>query len=861
MTKKLGYSPVSIIAAGCGTIATAAAASNPVTAPFAVGIGTAASAIVGGTELNEKEQSIKEQLDNALDEAWTTIDNKYRISINSEDCLLELKREMMGGNTSVDEVTRNLKDKKLENSLSIIIRSILGKYWKILNRDAEIIWDDAFIDSAALDIATILVHAMRSVFENVDHLLILKAIVESADRIVKEIKESERRLTDEIRNQIQAPVMIPSRLTEIPPSVNLIGRDKDIEAILGLLEQHDIVSIHAYGGVGKTVVAKKIINNVKLDVAFGKSPYKYVAWVTSTGDLKSDLTALNLPFVNEKNTPDKNYEQVCIFLQSTSTFLVIDNIDSPLSNDEMEDLNTIVGQTKVLITARADIEYAEEYPLNELDSEDALLLFYWHFTRKKMSIDKIKERSDYPFAENIVEAATRNALFVELIGKMAYMDHWTLERLWESLCKDVFGLDSRYPVPTAHGDDGKLLEHVKKLYKMSNLSERQKEIMSFIVLFPAEHSIFFDVFKWAGFEDDEVDNLGELQKRGWIERDDGGYLIHTMVKGSVEQQQGKVDFDEKRYGKLIYKLTDTNQYMPRDMVCSKVREHIVVPETICKFLIGKNSKQKIYSYLYHNLARVYSSQGDYDKALEYYEKSRELKEEVLGKWNRSTAVTYNDLAGVYNDRGDYDKALLYYGEALAIKEEVLGKWHRSTAVTYNDLACVYRDQGDYGKALEFFEKALAIKEKILGEEHLSTAVTYNDLAGMYRAQGDYDKALHFFDKALVIKEKVLGRRYRSTAVTYNDLACVYRDQGDYGKALEFFDKALAIKEKVLGKEHLSTALTYNDLACVYRAQGEYDLALSYYEKALEVFVTKLGEEHPHTKQVRESIELLQNSGN
>ena len=76
MATKLGYSPVSIIAASCGTIATAAAASNPVTAPFAVGIGTAASAIVGGTELNEKEQSIKEQLDNALDEAWTTIDNK-----------------------------------------------------------------------------------------------------------------------------------------------------------------------------------------------------------------------------------------------------------------------------------------------------------------------------------------------------------------------------------------------------------------------------------------------------------------------------------------------------------------------------------------------------------------------------------------------------------------------------------------------------------------------------------------------------------------------------------------------------------------------------------------------------------------
>ena len=575
MTTKLGYSPVSIIAAGCGTIATAAAASNPVTAPFAVGIGTAASAVVGGTELNEKEQSIKEKLDNALDEAWTTIDKKYRISINTEDCLLELKREMMGGNTSVDEVTRNLKDKKIENSLSLIIRNILEKHTEMLNRDAEITWNDALLDSAALDIATILVNAMRVVFENVDHLLILKAITESADRIVTVIKESEGRLTKEIRNQNQAPVIIPSMLTDIPPSVNLIGRDKDIEAIFGLLEQHDIVSIYAYGGIGKTAIARKIINEVKRGVTSGKSPYKHVAWLMSTGNLKSDLTVLNLPFVNEKNTQEEKYQQVRIFLQSTPTFLVIDNIDSPLSSDELEKLNTIVGQTKVLITARADIEYVEKYSLNELDSEDALVLFYWHFTKKKMAIDKIKERTDCHYAEKIVEAATRNALFIELIGKMAYEDYWTLERLWESLCKDVFGLDSRYPIQyVAHGDDGKLLEHIRMLYKITNLPERQKEIMSFIALFPSERSIFFDVFKWAGFEDDNVDNLGELQKRGWIERGDEGYLIHTLVKGSVEKQQVKKTFDEERYGTLIDELANKCQYMRDNMVYTKVREFL-----------------------------------------------------------------------------------------------------------------------------------------------------------------------------------------------------------------------------------------------------------------------------------------------
>ena len=37
------------------------------------------------------------------------------------------------------------------------------------------------------------------------------------------------------------------------------------------------------------------------------------------------------------------------------------------------------------------------------------------------------------FTRNIVKAATYNALFIELIAKMAYADHWKLDTLWKEL--------------------------------------------------------------------------------------------------------------------------------------------------------------------------------------------------------------------------------------------------------------------------------------------------------------------------------------------------------------------------------------------------------------------------------------------
>ena len=63
MAKEIKYSPVSIISQVCGSIATMAAATNPALDASAVGIGTAASAIVGGIEISDKDENIKEKID------------------------------------------------------------------------------------------------------------------------------------------------------------------------------------------------------------------------------------------------------------------------------------------------------------------------------------------------------------------------------------------------------------------------------------------------------------------------------------------------------------------------------------------------------------------------------------------------------------------------------------------------------------------------------------------------------------------------------------------------------------------------------------------------------------------------------
>ena len=604
----------------------------------------------------------------------------------------------------------------------------------------------------------------------------------------------------------------------IPDAVDLIGRDTEIRAIKDLLDQHHIVSIRADGGVGKTAVAARIMKDIRSNRS--KYPFKHVAWVKSTGDLKNDLTKLEIPGIKDVNSIDDKFNMACTYLENNPTFLVIDNMDLPPSAEDINSLSSIASESsRILVTTRIEIGHTQPFHLKTMDKQDAISLFYRHYLN-----DAAKSPSDNDgekgYVEKIVDAASCNALLIELISKMACWEYTDkLKELWGRLEKDVFGTDSEIDIETDHADshnagrlsegDLKLQGQIRNLYQMSKLDDTKQELMRFFAVFPAETIIFADAFKWAGFS---VSDLKYLADRGWIEKSGEGYLIHSMVKGSVELQKRELDIE--KYEKLIDELCDTDQYLSITIGYTKIAERIVVPEAICKLLIEKDSQRESTAMLFNNIALVYKAQGDYAKALEYNQK------------------------------------------ALAIREKVLGQEHPSTATTYNNIALVYQAQGDYAKALEYYKKDLAISEKVLGQDHPSTATTYNNIAGVYQAQGDYAKALEYNQKALAIREKVQGQDHPFTATTYNNIALVYKAQGDYAKALEYYKKALAIREKVLGQEHPDTATTYNNMGVLYYYMEDYEQAKKYLQIAYDIYSKVLGKEHPNTKVIKESLEIV-----
>jgi tetratricopeptide (TPR) repeat protein len=246
----------------------------------------------------------------------------------------------------------------------------------------------------------------------------------------------------------------------------------------------------------------------------------------------------------------------------------------------------------------------------------------------------------------------------------------------------------------------------------------------------------------------------------------------------------------------------------------------------------------------HLYGIVYLSTGKYDTSLEYFQKALMIRLAVLGEKHPDVAGSYNNIGIVYGEKGDYDKALEYQQKALAITLAVLGEKHPKIAYYYNNIGIVYNSKGDYDKALEYQQKALAITLAVLGEKHPNIAHSYFNIGDIYNQKGDYDKALEYFQKALSLRLAALGENHPKVALGYLSIGLFYYNKGDYDHALDYYQKALSIQLKTLGEKHPDAAYSYNNIGCAYNKKGDYDKALEYHRKALSIQLEVLGEKHP-----------------
>jgi tetratricopeptide (TPR) repeat protein len=101
---------------------------------------------------------------------------------------------------------------------------------------------------------------------------------------------------------------------------------------------------------------------------------------------------------------------------------------------------------------------------------------------------------------------------------------------------------------------------------------------------------------------------------------------------------------------------------------------------------------------------------NYAVALRYFEEALKHNVQCFG-YGLAVASTFNNIGLVHRQLGNFQKALEYHEKSLEIKILFLGVHHPSVADTFYNFGVVARNLENFQKALEYYYKALEINLK------------------------------------------------------------------------------------------------------------------------------------------------------
>ncbi|MGY3777998.1 tetratricopeptide repeat protein [Isobaculum melis] len=170
----------------------------------------------------------------------------------------------------------------------------------------------------------------------------------------------------------------------------------------------------------------------------------------------------------------------------------------------------------------------------------------------------------------------------------------------------------------------------------------------------------------------------------------------------------------------------------------------------------------------HNLGALSLAKGHLNEAEQHYQQALKIKIELLGN-HVLTAKSYQDLALIFTKQGKFDSAKEYYTIAIDMLMHLPKKEAFILAVVYGNLSDLYIEEGDYEASEALLLKALSEKKDVLAENHPSMAVAYMDLGIVYQKMKQLELATQYYQKAYLTRVECFGKEHPETKLAFDAL--------------------------------------------------------------------------------------------
>jgi len=241
-------------------------------------------------------------------------------------------------------------------------------------------------------------------------------------------------------------------------------------------------------------------------------------------------------------------------------------------------------------------------------------------------------------------------------------------------------------------------------------------------------------------------------------------LNRVIVQKSifVRPRRGFVEFDQ---GKDVVVIPVV---LKKPMLEYLQKYHNISAKTVYNDLHGFIRIQDIHHKAYEAFYRGFSAadKGDFDKAIQNYDKAIELKPDY--------AEAYNNRGVAYGEKDDFDKAIQNYDKAIELKPDY--------AKAYNNRGVAYVEKRDFDKAIQNYDKAIELKPDY--------AEAYYNRGNVYSRKDDFDKAIQNYDKAIELNPRL--------AEAYYSRGIAYVEKRDFDKAIQDLTTTIELNPRLAG---------------------------------------------------------------
>ena len=666
----------------------------------------------------------------------------------------------------------------------------------------------------------------------------------------------------EIATEEKDGYLIDNNITVTTSNSYYISRKDKLSEIRQHLENYHIAYLYGIGGIGKSETAREYAEEYR-------GSYTTIQLSIYSGDLKALIAGLKI--ARSKNSDDCNQTdnsfekdinirygtRLAILSQTTmnneSTLLIIDNYNVEPDSDEykrnvevMKDLKKL--HIHILFTTRTlPNDDKTKIDVEEFSKEELRHMFFAINPKDKDKEERIAQ------VDELIETAYRHTLTVDLVAhqtaKIEDYGKKTLSDYIKVLKESGINSGINVVVYNNKDDNGKsdiIFEHIRALFNLTALTEKEKYIMVNACLLPlsgmpvAEFESFIDLENYPNSESNdgwgEDSTISNLIKGGWIKRINGEVskiTLHPIVS-EVTVNELKPEITEDKCKNFCDSMQELADNCENDLKAVEPYKDLFIKSAN---LLMKSEDEKTANYL-SSVSYVLFNLAYYVDALFYMLKTLVIREEKLPENHPDIASSLNNVGCAYGKLGGdkgYEIECEYCLKALAIREKVLPENHPDIATSLNNIGYAYCELGDPKEALKYLLKALTIREKVLPKNHPDIAESLNNVGSAYGKLGKHDKVFEYKKRALVIWNNELLKNHTECAAPFHHIGVIYGELKCYRKQLEYFNKALTIQEKKLSKNHPEIALLYNNISATYMCLRNYDKALPYMLKAASIF--------------------------